>query len=131
MDDKGNKTQGTYVIGAVAEEEIADATAADATPSDAGSDSADKSRLTVISAGSLIQSQITDSFANLANTDIFMNAVTANFDETENISIPAKSLEITYNTVTNPNTWGMIFIGLIPIGLIATGLVIWIRRKRA
>ena len=131
VDDKGNKTQGTYVIGAVAEEEIADATAADATPSDAGSDSADKSRLTVISAGSLIQSQITDSFANLANTDIFMNAVTANFDETENISIPAKSLEITYNTVTNPNTWGMIFIGLIPIGLIATGLVIWIRRKRA
>ncbi len=131
VDENGNKVQGTYLLGAVAEEEIQNATAGDATPSDAEKDSENKARLTVISAGSLIQSQITDSFTNLANTEIFMNAVTSNFEETENISIPTKSLEITYNTVKNPNTWGMIFIGVIPVGLIAIGLMIWIRRKRA
>lgn len=131
IDENGNKVQGTYLLGAVAEEEIPNATAGDATPSDAEKDSENKARLTVISAGSLIQSQITDSFKNLANTEIFMNAVTSNFEETENISIPTKSLEITYNTVKNPNTWGMIFIGVIPVGLIVIGLMIWIRRKRA
>lgn len=131
VDENGNKAQGTYLLGAVAEEEIQNATAGDATPSDAEKDSENKARLTVISAGSLIQSQITDSFTNLANTEIFMNAVTSNFEETENISIPTKSLEITYNTVKNPNTWGMIFIGVIPVGLIVIGLMIWIRRKRA
>lgn len=131
VDENGNKVQGTYLLGAVAEEEIQNATAADATSSDAEKDLENKARLTVISAGSLIQSQITDSFTNLANTEIFMNAVTANFDEMENISIPTKSLEITYNTVQNPNTWGMIMIGVIPIGLIVAGLIVWIRRKRA
>lgn len=131
VDENGNKVQGTYLLGAVAEEDLQDATEADATPSDTEKDLDNKTRLTVISAGSLIQSQITDSFTNLANTEIFMNAVTANFDETENISIPTKSLEITYNTVQNANTWGMLFIGVIPIGFIAIGLIIWIRRKRA
>lgn len=125
------RVQGTYLLGAVGTETVQDATAADATASDADSTNEKEARLTVISAGTLIEQQITDSFTNLANTDVFMNAVTANFDEVENISIPAKSLEITYNTVTNPNTWGMLFIAVIPIGCIVIGLIIWIRRKRA
>lgn len=133
-----DSTQGTYLLGAVATETVqiataSDATLADATTADAqnSSDTEAQTRVTVISAGTLIEQQITDSFTNLANTDVFMNAVTANFDEVENISIPAKSLEISYNTVTNPNSWGMLFIAVIPIGLIVIGLVIWIRRKRA
>ncbi len=134
----GESVQGTYLLGAAATETVqtatgADATAADATDADAddSADSEAQTRVTVISAGTLIAQQITDSFTSLANTDIFMNAVTANFEEVENISIPAKSLEISYNTVTNPNSWGMLFIAVIPIGSIVTGLVIWIRRKRA
>lgn len=130
-----NRTQGTYLLGAVATETVKEeqATPADATEADAAdSDTSDKeTRLTVISASTLIEQQITDAFPSLVNTDVFMNAVTANFDEVENISIPAKSLEITYNTVKNANTWGLLFVAVIPIGLIVIGLIIWIRRKRA
>ena len=37
------------------------------------------SRLTVISSASMLDSQITDSFATLENLKLFGNAVTANF----------------------------------------------------
>lgn len=138
-----DRTQGTYLLGAVATEKVtevtataADASKSDATAADAEDDSASdteekETRLTVISASTLIEQQITDAFTSLVNTDVFMNAVTANFEEVENISIPAKSLQITYNTVTNANSLGIIFIIVIPVGLIVIGLVIWIKRKRA
>ena len=46
----------------------------------------------MISAGSLIASEITDTFPQLENTKLFMNAVAANFDGAKDLSIEAKSL---------------------------------------
>ena len=114
-----SQTQGTYTLGAVATEQISADTkdenkdeateaAEDDTQSkdtsDTAKESAKESRLTVITAGSLIDSQITDTFTQLENTTLFMNAVSSNFDGVQNISIEPKSLATEYNTVQHAGT---------------------------
>lgn len=108
------QTPGTYILGAVAEKTL-----------DSGS-----ARLTVLSTPSLIDEGLNTSFTNLTNLSLFMNAVTANFDDVANVSIPAKSLDVTYNTVTRGGLWGILFIFVIPVITLAVGLVIWLKRRR-
>ena len=100
-----NQTEGTYSLGAVATqtlsaedtEEEADAEDSDAT--DAEDEKLEEGRLTVLAADSLINAQVTDSFTTLENLDLFMNTISSNFDDMQNVAIEAKSLEITYNTM--------------------------------
>ena len=90
-----------------------------------------ESRFTVISAGSLIDSGITDAFTTLENTTLFMNAVTAHFDGVENISIEPKSLAVEYNTVQYVGWFSLLVIFGIPLLILAIGVVIWFRRRKA
>ena len=76
--------EGTYTLGAVATEQITSDDSSD-------SSSSKTSRLTVISSESMINSQITDTYTTLENLDLFMNAVTANFDKTKNIAIKRRA----------------------------------------
>ncbi|MEY8355683.1 GldG family protein [Lachnospiraceae bacterium 54-53] len=109
-----SQTKGTYILGAVSEKTL-----------DSGS-----ARLTVLSTPSLIDESLNTSFTNLTNLSLFMNAVTSNFDDVSNVSIPSKSLEVTYNTVTHGGLWGILFIFVIPAVTLAAGLVIWLKRRR-
>ena len=59
-----------------------------------------------------------------------MNAVTDNFDDVSNITIPAKSLEITYNTIPSAATWSLIFIAAIPVSCLVGGLIYWLKRRK-
>ena len=107
--------EGTYTLGAVATETIS---SEEEDAEDESSDSEDEtkeSRLTVVSSDSLIDSQLTDNLATLENLDLFMNAVTSNFDDTQNVAIEAKSLEITYNTMKHTGVTGMVAIVSIPM----------------
>ena len=101
--------------------------------SDDGSDSEEtlESRLTVISAGSLIDQSITDTFPQLENTQLFMNAVTANFEGVQNLSIEAKSLGVEYNTVQHAGLFSLLMIFGIPAVVLIGGFVVWFRRRRA
>jgi len=92
-----------------------------------------ESRLTVVSAISLIDDQVTTAYPNMANTDIFMNAVTESFDDIENISIPPKSLTVSTNTVSGGSfmVFAIMFIGVIPIVTIVCGIVYCVKRKKA
>ena len=108
------QTKGTYILGAVSEKTLDSGTA----------------RLTVMSTPTLIDESLNTSFTNLTNLSIFMNAVTSNFDDVSNVSIPSKSLEVTYNTVTHGGLWGILFIFVIPVLTLAAGLVIWLKRRR-
>lgn len=108
------QTEGTYILGAVAEKELDSGTA----------------RLTVFGTPSMTDDNLNSTFTNLANLDIFMNAVTANFEDVQNVSIPAKSLEVPYNTVTNGGMWGILFILVIPIAVLIAGLLVWLRRRK-
>ena len=130
--------QGAYVLGAAATEtisiadtetgtETADET--DSTAEDSGE--AMESRLTVISAASLIDQSITDTFPQLENTQLFMNAVTANFEGVQNLSIEAKSLGVEYNTVQHAGLFSLLMIFGIPAVVLIGGFVVWFRRRRA
>lgn len=123
------QTEGSYVLGAVATETIrTEEGKSDAEEADS---SEKESRFTVISAGSLIDSGITDAFTTLENTTLFMNAVTAHFDGAENISIEPKSLAVEYNTVQYVGWFSLLVIFGIPLLILAIGVVIWFRRRKA
>ena len=141
-----DQKQGTYDLGVVATETISsDSDSSDATSSDSDSstdasstdtssdDSTEskESRLTVISAGSLIDQQITDAFSQLENTQVFMNAVTANFDGVTNLSIEAKSLTTEYNTVQHAGGFSILVVFGIPAVVLIGGFVVWFRRRKA
>ena len=102
---------GSYVLGAVAQE--------------------DSARFTVISAGSLISTEITDTFPQLENTKLFMNAVAANFDGTEDLSIEAKSLTPVYNTMQHAGVLSILVIFILPLGVFFGGFVVWMKRRKA
>lgn len=130
--------QGSYSLGAVAEESVStsdDDSSSDDADTEESSDESDTeelmSRLTVISAGSLIDPQITDSFTQLENTTVFMNAVTANFDGVQNLSIEAKSLGTEYNTVQYTGLFSFIVVFGIPAVILIGGIVVWFRRRKA
>lgn len=141
-----SQTQGTYTLGAVATEQISAETkdenkdegteaAEDDTQSKDTSDTAEEntkeSRLTVITAGSLIDSQITDTFTQLENTTLFMNAVSSNFDGVQNISIEPKSLATEYNTVQHAGLFSLLVIFGIPLLILVGGFAVWFKRRKA
>ncbi|MBQ8559764.1 MAG: GldG family protein [Tyzzerella sp.] len=109
--DESNAVQGEYILGAVATE--------------------DEGQFTVITSESMIDASITDSFGTLENTTLFMNAVTNHFEDVENISIDARSLEITYNTVQYAGLFGLLFIFGIPVIILIYGFVKWLKRRKA
>lgn len=118
-----SQEQGRYVIGAAAVETIAEE------ETDATEDTAE-SRLTVISGASLIDQQITDTFTTLENTTLFMNAVTANFEGVQNLSIEPKSLGVEYNTMQHTGLFSLLVVFGIPAAVIIGGFVIWFRRRK-
>ena len=137
-----SQTQGQYLLGAVATQEVTDETAdaeADAaqTDADAAEDTADaggqaetKTATLCVLPATLIDDSILGQFSNLSNQDLFMSAVTSNFDDISNISIPSKSLSTSYNLITGAGAWGMLFIAVIPLAVLGGGLVHWLRRRR-
>ena len=147
-----SQEQGSFTLGAVAEETITESSDEDSGEEDAdtededaedaeGAESSDESssdesesrtaRLTVISAGSLIDSQITDSFTQLENAQVFTNAVTANFEGVQNLSIEPKSLSVEYNTVQHAGSFSILVIFGIPAVVLLAGFVVWFRRRKA
>lgn len=90
-----------------------------------------ESRLTVVASESLIDSQITETFATLENTDLFMNAVSANFDDVENVAIEPKSLEVTYNTMQHAGLISLCVIFVLPAVILIYGFVRWWKRRKA
>ena len=119
--------QGSYTLGAVATETIENSEE----ETDSDSTETKESRLTVISAASLIDQSITDTFPQLENTQIFMNAVTANFEGVQNLSIEAKSLGTEYNTMQHIGLLSFLAILGIPAAILIGGFIVWFRRRRA
>ena len=115
--------EGTYTLGAVATEQITSDDSSD-------SSSSKTSRLTVISSESMINSQITDTYTTLENLDLFMNAVTANFDKTKNIAIKAKSLEVSNNTMQHAGIISILTIFGIPLVILIYGFMRWWKRRK-
>ena len=132
-----SQEKGSYVLGAVATESISsdgEAVASDADEEASSGDSSDdttEARLTVVSASSMIDSQVTDSFSSLENLTLFMNAVSANFDGVENLAIAPKSLQVTYNTMQYAGPISILVIFGIPMIILIYGFTRWWKRRKA
>ena len=113
--DSGSKTKGIYVLGATAVETI---------------DGENSSRFTVVTTSSLIDPAITDTFPNVSNLDIFVNAITTGMKDAGNISIPAKSLEVSYNTISNAGLWSVLFVLIVPLAVLGGGFLFWLKRRK-
>ena len=125
------QTDGTYTLGAVATETVSgngDESAEDGGNTDAQTK---ETRLTVISSANMIDSQLTETFTTLENTTLFMNAVTANFDGVENLSIEPKSLAVQYNTIQYVGLISLFAIFGIPLVILAGGFTVWFKRRKA
>ena len=116
--DEEHYSDGTYILGADATETIDE-------------DEGITSRLTVITAVSLIDEDFVSQAANLSNLDVFMNAVVANFSGVQNVSIPAKSMELTYNTLSMTGFWSLLLIIVLPLAVLIGGLLYWLRRRKS
>ena len=92
--------------------------------------SKDKSRFTVFGSASIIDDKFTSYYTNLMDLQVFMNSITANFDDVSNISIDSISLQTTYNTIANGSGIGAIFIGIIPVALLILGFLRWFGRRK-
>ena len=114
--DKKEGSEGTYLLGATVTKTIDENTSG---------------KLMVVTASTLIHETITSSFKNLDNLSEFTNMLTWYFDDTQNISIPAKSLEIPYNTFVSVGGWSLLFIGIIPLVALIGGFVVWFKRRKA
>lgn len=134
------QTQGQYLLGAIAQQEvtaesgetteITDETSTDETNEETTEETETQTAMMCVLPASLIDDSIIGQFSNLSNQELFMNAVTANFDDVSNISIPARSLSTSYNLITGAGGWGMLFIAIIPLGVLGVGLAHWLRRRR-
>lgn len=115
------QSQGSYILGAVATENVTVETEEDTL----------ESRLTVIAASSLIDAQITDTFTTLENQTLFMNLISANFEGVKNLSIEAKSLVPEYNTVQHGGFFAILVIFILPLIVLIGGFFVWLRRRKA
>lgn len=113
---KKEGSEGTYLLGAAVTKTIDENTSG---------------KLIVLTADTLIHETITSSFKNLDNLNEFTNMLTWYFDDTSNISIPAKSLEVPYNTFVSIGGWSFLFIGVIPLTVLISGFVVWLKRRKA
>lgn len=148
---KDDYTEGKYVVGATASEVVGQKEdtddgeetgedAGDGDTSDADSSEADAeeeenndivSRLTVITANSLIDDNICGQFGDaICNLTVYMNTLTTAFDDTSTISIPSKSLQTATNTVTSAGVWSMLYLAVLPLAALIIGFVVWYRRRK-
>lgn len=114
VDDK-TKTQGTYVVGAVATENVDDNITA---------------RLTVYGSNSLISSDLLESFPSIDNLSLFTSSATAGFDKLASLNIQPVSLKDATNTITTGGIWAILFIFVIPAATLIVGFVRWMRRRK-
>lgn len=146
-----SQKQGTFTLGATATESVgadeADTEETDGADTEGEADSTDdadtaeeadgadteakESHLTVITASSIIDSEITDAFTGLENLTLFVNAVSDNFDDVQNVAIEPKSLEVTYNTMQHAGLLSIVIIFIIPLAIVIFGFVRWWKRRKA
>ena len=69
-------------------------------------------------------------FPSITNLRIFMNAATYGQPDIKNISIPSKSLDVTFNVTTAGGLWSALFIIVIPVLFLIAGFVIWMKRRK-
>ena len=86
------------------------------------------------STSNLLQSQVNQMVSG-GNEKLVMASLSAlvNTEETTTVSIPSKSLEVSYLTLSayDASFWKICTIGLIPGAFLLVGFMIWLKRRKA
>lgn len=77
-------------------------------------------------------SQQVDAMVSGSNLKLMINAVSWMCDREASVSIPSKSTQISYLTITSASgrIWGVITIGILPVAVLVIGGSIWFRRRK-
>ncbi len=86
----------------------------------------------VVFTSSAIMDASADQMVSGGNAKLFMNTVSWACGHASSVSVPSKSMSVSYLTLTAASSsfWSIIVIGLIPAAFLITGLVTWLRRRR-
>ena len=92
---------------------------------------AKETRLVVLASSQFLTSN-TDSAVSGGNTKLLTNALSWMCGQSSSISIPSKSMQLSYLTLTsaNVNLWSIITIAVLPVLFLVTGGVIWLKRRK-
>ncbi|MCC8098706.1 MAG: GldG family protein [Clostridiales bacterium] len=89
------------------------------------------SRFTVYSCAVMLDDDINASYGDsIVNLQVFMNNLTAGFEEVSTISIASKSLEVTYNTSSNAGMWSLLYVAVLPLVCVVLGFLRWMKRRK-
>lgn len=90
-----------------------------------------EAKLVVFASETLLDGQ-TDAMVSGGNSALFMNVVSQLADHESTVSIEAKSMAVTYLTVTAGSAifWGLLTVLILPLFLLILGGVIWFQRRK-
>lgn len=90
-----------------------------------------ETKLAVYSSSALIDASA-DQMVSGGNSKLFMNTLSWICGHTSSISVPVKSMEVSYLTITSASSsfWSIVVIGIIPGAFLISGLYIWLKRRK-
>lgn len=129
-DKKADDAEGPFTVGAVITE--TEETEEETEEEETVDDSEAKTKIILYSSYGMTDDTINQSYVNWTNAQLVIDSINWICKYEDNISIPSKSMSTDYLTITENQVilWGTIYMGLIPILIITTGVVVMIRRRR-
>jgi ABC-2 type transport system permease protein len=90
-----------------------------------------ESKLAIFTSSYLIDEEMV-STGQFANGDLLFNSISWMADMESGLSIPTRSVEQTYLTVSNAQIsfWGALLVFILPMMILGSGLFIWLRRRK-
>ena len=90
-----------------------------------------ETKLIYLTSANLFSQQV-DAMVSGNNVKLLANSVSWMCDQEQSVSIPSKSTQISYLTVTvaSARMWGMVTIGLLPVLCLVLGGGIWFKRRK-
>ena len=90
-----------------------------------------ETKLIYLTSANLFSQQV-DAMVSGNNVKLLANSVSWMCDQEQSVSIPSKSTQISYLTVTaaSARMWGMVTIGLLPVLCLVLGGGIWVKRRK-
>ena len=90
-----------------------------------------ETKLIYLTSANLFSQQV-DAMVSGNNVKLLANSVSWMCDQEQRVSIPSKSTQISYLTVTaaSARMWGMVTIGLLPVLCLVLGGGIWFKRRK-
>ena len=123
---------GVVAAKAVAQEEGTEEETDDAENADAAESGAEnEAKLIVFASETLLDEQV-DAMVSGGNSTLFLNVLSQLADHESTVSIEAKSLAVSWLTVTAGSAifWGLITVLVLPLFLLCLGGVIWFQRRK-